>query len=159
MTTPSARQLARTSLYGGLLAGALDIAAAVLTNPQVPARAVFQSVATGVMGRAAYGGGWNTAALGLALHFGLMLVFAAVYVVLAVRLPVVRRQWIAAGVVYGLIVWSVMNLMVVPLSASTLPPPDIGSVKVLKAIAIHVFMVGLPLAWIARKALGVPARG
>jgi hypothetical protein len=33
--------LARTALYAGLLAGALDITAAIVTNLQVPARAVL----------------------------------------------------------------------------------------------------------------------
>ena len=92
MSLPTTVTLARTALYAGLLAGALDIAAAILTNLQVPARVVLQSVAGGWLGAGAYRGGWATAWLGLASHFAIMLIIAAVYVALA---------WTAARVLRG----------------------------------------------------------
>ena len=39
---PPTRGLARTALYAGLLAGALDIAAAILQNLEHPARVILQ---------------------------------------------------------------------------------------------------------------------
>lgn len=153
MTLPSTRDLARTALYAGLLAGALDIAAAILTNLQVPARAVLQSVATGLLGAEAYRGGWPTAGLGLAAHFAIMLVIAVVFVAAAARAPALRRHWLPAGALFGVAVWAVMALVVVPLSASPISGP-VDPAAALKPIAIHILFVGLPIAWVTRRMLG-----
>ena len=152
MSLPTTVTLARTALYAGLLAGALDIAAAILTNLQVPARVVLQSVAGGWLGAGAYRGGWATAWLGLASHFAIMLIIAAVYVALAARAPGLNRIWLAAGIAWGIAVWVVMTFAVVPLSAATLPPPD--RTAALKGLAIHILFVGLPIAWVTRRMPG-----
>ncbi len=145
--------LARTALYAGLLAGALDITAAILTNPQVPARVVLQSVASGWLGPAAYKGGWPTAWLGLASHFAIMLVIAVIFVAAAAAFPALRRLWIPVGVLFGVAVWLAMAFVVVPMSASPLTPPA-DLIAALKPIAVHVVAVGLPIAWVARRMLG-----
>lgn len=153
MTGSGKGAVARATLLATLAAGTLDIGAAILTNPQVPAQVVLQSVAGGWLGSAAYRGGWPTAWLGLASHFGIMLVIAAIYMVAAARVPALRRWWIGAGVVFGVAVWLVMAFVVVPLSASTLPgPADLTAA--LKPLTIHILAVGLPIAWIARRMLG-----
>ena len=136
-------------------AGALDLAAAILLNVDVGPLIVLQSVAGGWLGAEAYSGGWTTGLLGLASHFAIMLGIAAVYMALASRSALLRRQWLAAGVVWGVVVWAVMALVVVPLSASTLPPPDTRGV--IQGLIVHVLMVGLPMAWIARRSFGRPA--
>lgn len=153
MTVPSTISLARAALYAGLLAGALDIAAAILTNLQVPARAVLQSVASGLLGRAAYQGGWPTAWLGLAAHFAIMLVIAAVFVAAAAAFPALRRLWIPVGALFGVAVWLAMTYAVVPLSASPLTPPA-DLMTALKPIVVHILFVGLPIAWVTRRMLG-----
>ncbi|TAJ64468.1 hypothetical protein [Brevundimonas sp.] len=145
--------LARTALYAGLLAGALDITAAIVTNLQVPARVVLQSVASGWMGRAAYQGGWPTAGLGLASHFAIMLVIAAIFVAAAAAIPALRRFWIPVGMVFGVAVWLAMTFLVVPMSASPLTPPA-DLMTALKPVAVHILAVGLPIAWVARRMLG-----
>lgn len=145
----------RAILLATLVAGTSDIGAAILTNLQVPARVVLQSVASGWLGGEAYQGGWATAWLGLASHFAIMLGIAAVFLLAAARMPVLIRQWFPAGVAYGLVVWLVMAFVVVPLSASTLTPPA-DLMTAMTPIVIHILFVGLPIAWIARRGLGAP---
>ncbi|RZJ01653.1 MAG: hypothetical protein EON90_02460 [Brevundimonas sp.] len=151
MTRPPSGFLS-TALLAGLVAGALDIAAAVVLNLQVTAQVVFQSVASGWIGADAYRGGWPTAWLGLASHFGIMLGIAGVYVLLAMMQPALRRNWLAAAVGWGVLVWVVMTWVVVPLSASPLPQPDL--VGAIKGVLTHVIAVGLPMAAIVRRRLG-----
>lgn len=154
MTDATTLRLARTALYAGLVAGALDMAAAVLLNLQYPMRAIFQSVASGWLGKAAYSGGWPTAWLGLASHFGIMLVIAVLYTMLAWKRPHFRARWISAGIAWGGVVWFVMVFLVVPLSNATLPFPDLrGAVE---GLLTHFACIGLPMAWIARTMLGAP---
>ncbi len=67
-------------VQGGVLAGALDITYAIVFNyvrSGVPPVRILQSVASGLLGRAAYSGGAGTAGLGLALHFFIALTAAA----------------------------------------------------------------------------------
>lgn len=142
----------RAALLAALAAGTLDIGAAILLNLGVGPKVVLQSVAGGWLGRAAYQGGWPTAWLGLASHFGIMLVIAAVYVALALRWPTLRRLWPVAGLAWGVLVWVAMSQVVVPLSASTLPRPDAAAI--VQGLIVHVLMVGLPIAFIARRVLG-----
>ncbi len=156
MTLPTTVTLARAALYAGLLAGALDILAAIGTNLHVPARAVLQSVAGGLLGPATFRGGWPTAWLGLAAHFAIMLVIAVVFVAAAAAVPALRRHWIPVSVVFGVVVWLAMTYVVVPLSASPMTPPaDLRSA--LTPIAVHIVAVGLPIAWVTRRMLGAPA--
>ena len=153
MPFPTTLTLARTALYAGLLAGALDIIAAIATNLQVPARVVLQSVASGWLGSAAYRGGWPIAWLGLASHFAIMLVIAVIFVAAAAAFPVLRRLWLPVGVAFGIAVWLAMTFVVVPMSASPLTPPA-DLVSAMKPVLVHILCVGLPIAWVARRMLG-----
>lgn len=110
-------------LLGGLVAGALDIAYAITAygplSYHVPAARILQSVAAGWIGRdAAQAGGVNTAAFGLASHFLLATLMAAVFVFAAQRFRALIASPILWGVVYGLILYVAMNYVVVPLSAA-----------------------------------------
>ena len=150
---PSTLVLARTALYAGLLAGALDISAAILTNLEVPARAVLQAVASGLLGPEAWRGGWPTAWLGLGAHFAIMLVVAVIFVAAAAVAPSLRRSWLPVGAVFGVAVWLVMAFVVVPLSASPVSGP-VDLMSALEPVVVHIVAVGLPIAWITRRMLG-----
>lgn len=152
MTRSASGVLVRAAPVATVVAGTLDIGAAILTNPQVPARVVLQSVAGGWLGSAAYQGGWPTAWLGLASHFAIMLGIATVFILAAARWTALRRMWFPGGVAFGIAVWAAMTWVVVPLSASTLSPPD-SLMAAMKPIVIHILCVGLPIAWIARRML------
>ena len=138
-------------ILGGLLAGALDIAFACAfwsLRAGVPATRIFQSVAAGLLGRASFTGGTATAALGLALHFGIAVSMAVAYDRLAERRPVLRRRPLIAGAVYGLLLYAVMNWLVVPLSAAS--PGSTDPLWVALGIAAHVVLIGIPIALASR---------
>ncbi len=138
------------ALRAGLVAGALDIIAAVVINTlrgSTPLR-VLQSVASGLLGRSSFDGGWATGGLGLALHFAMMIVIAGVYAVFTARLPWTGRRPLLAGAAYGVVVYAVMNLVVVPLAAFparlSYPPSTLAI-----GLAVHVACIGVPMAVIA----------
>lgn len=110
----------RAVLVGGLLAGAGDLAFALIYYGSQGAKAVrvLQTIAAGVLGRQqAFAGGVGAAALGVVLHFVIALGAAAVFVVAARAWPALQRRTILAGLVFGAGVWLVMNTVIVPLSA------------------------------------------
>lgn len=147
-------------LSGGLVAGTLDIVYACLfwkLKAGTPASRILQSVAAGLLGKASFTGGAATASLGLALHFAIALVMSAAYYLAASRTPVLVSRPVACGAAYGLLLYGVMNYVVVPLSAAAGPaardPLWIGL-----SIAVHVLLVGVPIALFASHAYGASSR-
>lgn len=144
------KPLTRAIVWGGLLAGTGDLVFA-LSYYGMKLR-VFQGVAGGLIGRdAAFSGGPATFALGVALHYGIALIWAALFCLAARRLPALLRNATVAGLAYGLVVYFGMNNVVLPLSALHTPawPPRPDW----PAIAAHCFLFGLPIALAARRAL------
>ena len=103
-------------LVGGLLAGAIDIGAACLITGKDFVY-ICQTIAGGLLGRSTFDGGCRTTLLGFALQEVMALLIAAIFYAISQWLPRLTRNWIAAGLGYGAIVFFVMNYAVVPLSA------------------------------------------
>jgi len=143
-----------TILYGGLTVGVLDGLAASVSSAlrgTSPVR-VFQYVASALVGPASFDGGLSTAALGVSMHFLVAFSAAAVYYLAGRSFPVLIRQAIVCGVIYGVVVYFVMSRVVVPLSAARALPFSPTQVF------IHIFCVGLPIALLARRSAGAKLR-
>ena len=143
--------MSRAILLGGAFAGVLDILAAftVYALRGVPPVRILQSIASGLLGSAAFEGGAATATLGLALHFVIATGAAATYTLASRKLNVlVRRPW-AAGAAFGVAVYLFMNFVVLPLSAVARRPfsPEMAAIM----IVVHMFCVGIPIALVVRR--------
>jgi hypothetical protein len=99
-----------------LIAGTLDISDALIfyglrgVSPGV----LLRNIARGLLGPRAMTGGVGTAAIGLAIHYCITCCWAALFIFLASRLSCLRRHAIASGCVYGIGIYCVMNLIVLP---------------------------------------------
>lgn len=143
----------RAVLIGGLAGGAGDILFAIAfaaIHGRTPVW-LLQTVATGLLGQAAYDGGLPAALLGLAGHFSMSFLWAALFVTLASRIPQLVAKPAIAGPAYGVLVFLAMRLVVLPVSAFPYPVsfkldsagPDLLS---------HMFLFGLPIALAAARA-------
>jgi uncharacterized membrane protein YagU involved in acid resistance len=140
-------------LVGGAIAGALDITYAIVFSAfrGVPPLRILQSVASGLLGPAAFDGGVPVAALGLFLHFLIAFTIAAIFYFASRRLPFLTRRPVVSGVLYGVVVYAVMNLVVLPLSA-TPPRKSFPLIVIVTGLLVHMFFIGLPIALATRKA-------
>jgi hypothetical protein len=146
-------------LAAGGAAGALDILAAFATTIARGHRpvGVLKAIASGLLGPDAFSRGNGVAALGLFLHFFIATGWAAIYWLLSRRFPVLVRRPVPAGALYGIAVFWLMRLVVVPLSAA--PDFSDGSVTgILRGMAIHITCVGLPIALVLSRAARAPVR-
>jgi len=142
-------------LAGGLVAGTFDIAYACIfwaLKRGVPATRIFQSVAAGLLGQASFAGGARTAALGLVLHYFIALSMSIAYYLVARRWGLLRRRPVLCGAGYGLLLYGVMNYIVVPLSAAG--PGSKDPLWIALSIAVHVALIGVPIALFTRRAQG-----
>ncbi len=141
----------RAVLTGGTIAGALDLldAFAFYIPRGATAIRIPQSIASGLLGPAAFDGGAATAALGTLLHFFIACSAAAVYYAASRRLPVLTRKWVPCGLAFGLCVFFFMRQIVLPLSLVRHSPFFLPAF--LNGIAIHTLGIGLPIAYFTRK--------
>ena len=140
----------RRILTATAIAGTLDILAAIgLTlyyGRSIPK--MLTGVASGPF-PGAKNWGDAAAAAGLAVHFALMAIMAAVFVLAADRMPALKRQPVLWGVLYGLATYVVMNLIVVPWRFGIPFPPSTASI--VTQLFCHIVLVGVPIALVARK--------
>ena len=143
-------------LTGGALAGALDITYAWVywhLKAGTPPQRILQSVASGLLGRDSFAGGWSSATLGLGLHFFIALSMASAYYLVSRRWRALRERPVVWGAAYGLFLYFFMQLVVLPLSAV---PGGGGLGKdrlwIGLSIAVHMFVIGVPIALFTRRA-------
>jgi hypothetical protein len=134
--------------WGGLACGVFDITQACIAwklQNNLPPMRIFQSVASGLLGRGAFQGGVKTAALGLSLHFFIAFSWAVIYYLASRQLRFLAESPVIAGLIYGEVVWLAMNFVVVPLSAIHRWPTWTKAFIFTGPIG-HAFLVGLPIA-------------
>ena len=143
----------RAILWGGLIAGAFDFLFASIAYGWMrgrPVSGVWQSVASGLLGKAAYDGGMATTALGVLCHFTIAMIWATIFVVASRRFPVLLRHSVPAGILYGVVIYLGMNFVVIPLSAFphklSYPFRAVGP-----ALLVHMLLIGPPIALAARR--------
>ena len=150
------RAAVRAIAITGLVVGALDITSAFILAIARGSTAtrLLQFVASGLLGPSAFEGGPTTAALGLLLHF--VIAFAVVIAFYATTrwIPAIRGYPVVAGLAYGVVVYGVMNLIVLPLSAARPRHTLTGD---LIQIGIHMFVIGLPTSLLIRRLSGAPS--
>ena len=104
---------ARTAiLVGGTVAGTLDISqACLLFGWDIP-----KVIAAGLLGPAAIHGGAGMELFGLLLHYCIAFSWATGYYLVSRRLRFLAEYPLVCGLMYGMLVENVMNLVVLPLS-------------------------------------------
>jgi hypothetical protein len=146
-------------LRGWLIVGVLDISENFIfygLRGIAPSRILKAGIAGAILGREnAMKGGWEIAALGMAMHFFVAFCVVLVYHLLASRYEVLRRRTVLCGVAYAFCVFAVMYFVVMPLSQ--LGWPKFTVVGLSNSLFAHIFCVGLPAAWSARERRSAPA--
>lgn len=143
-------------MLGGLAVGTLDLlfAWAFWQSRGAGLTRILQSIASGLLGKASYTGGTATAWLGAGLHYFIATMFVLAYFLVGLRNPVLRRRPVAHGLLYGVLLYIVMNFVVLPLSATGMPKFD-NLPWIASSVAIHA-VFGVMCAVFARRACSTP---
>lgn len=135
-------------LVGGGIAATLDLSYACIS---IALRAglsplwVFQSVASGWLGKGAFESGIGGGVIGVASHYGILFIAAALYLGASTRLPILRTRAVLCGALFGVAVYLFMNFVVLPLSAFPFHL-KYDAARLLEGFASHALLVGLPIA-------------
>jgi hypothetical protein len=137
-------------ITAGLVVGTLDISAACTHYYIVTGKSpvnVLKFVASGFFGNEAFSGGTSMALAGLAFHYLIAFSFATLFMLLYPKLGFLSKHTIVTGILYGIFVWCVMNLIVVPLSNIPQRPFNLSSALI--NMAILIVCIGIPLSFMA----------
>jgi uncharacterized membrane protein YagU involved in acid resistance len=150
MTRPSA---INTILLACLIAGTLDISYAIITwGPifgKVTATRLLQGIASTVLGKSALTGGMATALVGLLMHYCISLAWCTVYFLIFPYVPALARNKWVSGMAYGIFVWLMMTILIVPLVTGKAYHFD--TIPFLKSIAPMVLLLGPAIAIIINR--------
>jgi hypothetical protein len=147
------RNIALAVFAGGGAAAFLDGLAATVDFRMrgISFARLWQGVASGALGPSSFQRGKASVFLGLAFHVLIAMTAALVFNVAANYAPVLLAHYVASGALFGIAVYIVMNLVVIPLSA--MPPRPLVLAITIRQLLIHIFFVGLPISiaahWLA----------
>jgi uncharacterized membrane protein YagU involved in acid resistance len=148
------RSILSAILTGGIIGGTLDLLFAFSFagyNGAAPTR-VLQTIASGLLGDAAFSRGNSAAALGFICHFGLSFIWAALFAGAAVRFTGLVRRPVLAGIAFGIVVFFCMRLVVLPLSAYPRPVTFRPMATTLDLLS-HMLLFGTPIAIAVSRAM------
>jgi hypothetical protein len=135
----------QAALVGGMIAGTVDLIAAFISYGW----GVPRGIASGLLGPSARQGGVGTYILGICLHFFIALSAATVYSMTSRKLEFLKEHALVCGLFFGIAIFLVMNLIVVPLSAIHYYGP-FSSRGMIQGLLVHMFGIGLPISFSVR---------
>jgi uncharacterized membrane protein YagU involved in acid resistance len=135
-------------LWIGLIAGTLDIGENIIFNAfrHITAKQIFQYIASGLTGRWAFQAGAASVALGIAIHYTIALTWTAIYFAAAQRWGLLIRRPVVCGLVYGAIVYVVMNFVVLPLTRVPHSTAAASVASRVSGVLALLFCIGLTVA-------------
>ena len=150
-TAPVPLRLSRSNLVlpilaGGAAAGTFDLTAAFITyGPGVPL-----GIAGGLLGGQALHGGIGTYILGIFLHYFIAFSAATIYCLASRKLEFLYEHFFVCGLFYGIAIYLVMKLIVLPLCAyHAVGPYQLRDL--VQGLLVHMLIIGLPISFALRR--------
>lgn len=141
------------AFFTGIIAGGIDILLAMgnayLKNNNVTPDKVLIFISSGIFGKNAFNGGVAMILFGLLAHFIIAIIFSAILYFLYPKLNLGNSNKLLTGILYGIIIWCVMNLLVVPISRT--PTVPFNLVNMVVGMIILIVAIGLPVVYFAGK--------
>ncbi len=138
-------------VLAGLLAGVMDGSAAMIQTA-IGGRTqegLFRYISSGIFGNEAFTGSYMMVVYGVLLHFFIAMSWTVIFYFLFPTL----RQWfknpVVLGVLYGLFVWAIMNLVVLKLANTPKGPFNLERAAI--AAAVLIVCIGLPISLMFNK--------
>ncbi len=137
-------------LWATIIAGTLDtsnavIAYGLLGNPPGP---LFRFVASGPFGDGVLDGGWWAILLGAVVHYVMIAIMAAGYLLVLRRVEVIGKHPFVFGTLLGIVIYLVMYWVVLPIRWDGMTPV-MNDWMFASIMFGEIACVGIPIALIA----------
>ncbi|MGB7025298.1 MAG: hypothetical protein WBD73_16000 [Candidatus Acidiferrales bacterium] len=147
-----------TVVWIGLVAGTLDITENIIFNHfrGVTMKMIFQYIASGLIGMKSFSLGAESVALGVAIHYSIAMMWTVAFYFLSRQLRILTRQAAICGIVYGGVVYVIMNFVVLPLTAVPHAPRAMTLASRVSGVLALLFCIGLAISLLMRKYAPAP---
>jgi hypothetical protein len=132
-------------LIGGFAAGILDAAAAIVIL-RAPFSPLFKYIASALLGVRALRGGNEMVLTGIVLHLLIAFAWSFLYVAMCRSINLHRLSNVFVIIAYGVLIWVVMNLLIVPITL--VPKSSLEFKPVIMGILIIIGAVAAPIVLI-----------
>jgi hypothetical protein len=105
---------------------------------------MWRFIASTVLGKSALADP-GSAPIGACIHLIVSLGWAGGYAYIAQAHPATTKRWLVAGIVYGLVVYTIMQVILLADNNFTYPPTPNAFIN---ALVAHAVFFGLPVAYI-----------
>jgi len=143
--------LLTTILWVGFLVGLLDISAAFIQfsikNPGKNPLIVLRYIASAVFGKERAYSQDSMIFFGALFHFVIAYSFTTVFFLLYPHIRFLSKSRLLTGILYGLIIWTIMNRVVVPQTKIVQQPFQLKNAAI--AAGILIVAIGIPLSYLA----------
>ena len=151
----------KTILWIGLIAGTLDITENIIFNAfrGISPWRIFQFIASGLIDGRSFQLEWTSVGLRVVIHYAIALTWTAIFYIASTRFNFVLlwRRPVPSGLLYGVLVYAIMNFVVLPLSAVPSRPSAAIIAARVNAMLALMFCIGLPVALLVKRAREVQA--
>lgn len=138
-----------------MIAGTLDITDNLIFNyfRGITAKMVFQYIAGGLIGPQSTHLGMESIALGVAIHYTIALTWTGIFYLASRKIAVLTRRPVICGLLYGTVVYLIMNFVVLPLTRVPHTRNAITLASRINAVLALLFCIGLTVALLTRREL------
>jgi hypothetical protein len=139
-----------------LVAGTLDISENIIFNAfrHVTPYMIFQYIASGLVGMKSFDAGIASVALGVAIHYAIALAWTVLFFVASRRLEILVRRPVICGLLYGGVVYMIMNFVVLPLTRVPHSEKATTLASRINGVAALLFCIGLTISLMVRRHTG-----
>jgi hypothetical protein len=137
----------------GLLSGTLDGLGAIIwpyLKSGVTPDIVFKYIASGFFGKEAFAGGTSMILFGVLFHYLIATGWSILLFLLYPSLIQILKNKFIIGIAYGIVIWIVMNLLVVP-SSNVPQGKGFDPVQFAINLSILIIAVGIPISLVMHR--------
>lgn len=137
-----------TVVWIGIVAGTLDISEAIIFSAfrHVTPKMIFQFIASGLIDGRAFGMGAASVALGAGIHYAIAMAWTVIFYLLSRRLLFLTRHAAVSGIIYGGIVYIIMNFIVLPLTRVPHARNPVSIASRINGVLALLFCIGLAIS-------------
>jgi hypothetical protein len=140
-------------LWITLVAGTLEIGENIIFNAfrHVTPYMIFQYIASGLVGMKSFDAGIASVVLGVAIHYAFALTWTIVFFAASRKLEILIRRPVICGLLYGGVVYIIMNFAVLPLTRVPHAVKAMTLASRINGVAALLFCIGLTIALMVRR--------
>lgn len=137
----------------GIVAGTLDISENIIFNAfrRITPYQIFQYIASGLIDGKSFAMGGASVALGVGIHYTIAMTWTVVFYFLSRKLIILTRQAAICGIVYGGVVYVIMNFVVLPMTRVPHARAAMSVASRVSGVLALLFCVGLTIALLVRR--------